>query len=94
MAPIALVAGALPVLMLNPTDGAAMGFADHPRGSAPRRRRVLDGRSGAMSRAGCQPLMPDQPDADAVWRSSFYAFLLALAQVRGTDVDRPRLSAR
>jgi glucosamine--fructose-6-phosphate aminotransferase (isomerizing) len=89
--PIALVASALPVLMLNPTDGAAMGFADLAADLRRAGARVLVADSRGDEPGRLPTLMPDQPDADAVCLiQSFYAFLLRLAEVRGTDVDSPR----
>jgi glucosamine--fructose-6-phosphate aminotransferase (isomerizing) len=89
--PIALVSSALPVLMLNPTDGAAMGFADLAAELRRAGARVLVAESGGDEPGRLPTLVPDQPDADAVCLiQSFYAFLLRLAQERGTDVDSPR----
>jgi glutamine---fructose-6-phosphate transaminase (isomerizing) len=88
--PIALVANALPVLMLAPNDASAMGFVDlaadlHAAGA----RVLMTGVGDAC--AGLPTLPPDQADADAICLiQSFYAFLLRLAQARGTDVDQPR----
>jgi glutamine---fructose-6-phosphate transaminase (isomerizing) len=87
--PIALVADALPVLMLTPGDASAMGFADLAADLRAAGARVLS--AGADRATGGLPaLSPDQADADAICLiQSFYAFLLRLAQARGADVDRP-----
>lgn len=89
--PIALVSSTLPVLMLTPGDEAAMGFsalaADLRRAGA----RVLVADPKGHGADHLPVLAPDQADADAVCLiQSFYAFLLRLAQARGTDVDSPR----
>jgi glucosamine--fructose-6-phosphate aminotransferase (isomerizing) len=87
--PIALVADALPVLMLTPGDASAMGFADLAADLRTAGARVL---TAGVDRAsdGLPALAPDQADADAICLiQSFYAFLLRLAQARGANVDRP-----
>jgi len=87
--PIALVADALPVLMLTPGDASAMGFADLAADLRAAGARVL---TAGVDRAsdGLPALAPDQADADAICLiQSFYAFLLRLAQARGANVDRP-----
>ncbi len=89
--PIALVSSALAVLMLTPTDGAAMGFADLAADLRRAGAQVLVADAGGNEPGRLPALPPDQPDADAVCLiQSFYAFLLQLAQARGTDVDSPR----
>jgi len=87
--PMALVADALPVLMLTPGDASAMGFADLAADLRAAGARVL---TAGVDRAsdGLPALAPDQADADAICLiQSFYAFLLQLAQARGANVDRP-----
>jgi glutamine---fructose-6-phosphate transaminase (isomerizing) len=89
--PIALVSSALAVLMLKPTDGAAMGFADLAADLRRAGAQVLVADAGGNEPGRLPALPPDQSDADAVCLiQSFYAFLLQLAQARGTDVDSPR----
>ena len=87
--PIALVADALPILMLTPGDASAMGFADLAADLRAAGARVLT--AGAdHARGGLPALPPDQADADAICLiQSFYAFLLRLARARGANVDRP-----
>jgi glutamine---fructose-6-phosphate transaminase (isomerizing) len=88
--PIALVANALPVLMLAPSDASAFGFADLAADLRAAGARVLTTGIGDKG-AALSTLSPDQADADAICLiQSFYAFLLRLAQARGADVDRPR----
>ena len=87
--PIALVADALPVLMLTPGDASAMGFADLAADLRTAGARVLTAGADRAS-DGLPALAPDQADADAICLiQSFYAFLLRLAQARGANVDRP-----
>jgi glucosamine--fructose-6-phosphate aminotransferase (isomerizing) len=87
--PIALVANALPILMLAPSDASAMGFVDLAADLHAAGARVLMTGVGDAS-AALPALSPDQADADAICLiQSFYAFLLRLAQARGADVDRP-----
>jgi glucosamine--fructose-6-phosphate aminotransferase (isomerizing) len=89
--PIALVASALPVLILTPTDGSAMGFSDLAADLRRAGARLLVAGSASDQQDWLPTLQPDQADADAVCLiQSFYAFLLHLAEARGTDVDRPR----
>lgn len=89
--PIALVSNAYPVLVFAPTDESAAGLAKlvadlHGKGA-----RVLIAEPGRRQ-AGRLPALPSShPDADAICLiQSFYAFLIALAARRGTNVDRPR----
>jgi glucosamine--fructose-6-phosphate aminotransferase (isomerizing) len=89
--PIALVSSALPVLVLAPSDAAAMGFAELVADLRRAGARVLIADHRAAASGQLPTLAPDQPDADAVCLiQSFYAFLLRLAKARGTDVDSPR----
>jgi glutamine---fructose-6-phosphate transaminase (isomerizing) len=89
--PIALVSDALPVLMLTPTDGSAMGFADLAGDLRSAGAQLLFTDSAGDEPGRLPTLPPDQADADAICLiQSFYAFLLRLAAARGTDVDRPR----
>jgi glutamine---fructose-6-phosphate transaminase (isomerizing) len=89
--PIAVVSGALPVLMLAPTDASALGFADLAADLYRAGARVLIADRGTATLGRLPTLAPDQVDADAVCLiRSFYGFLLQLAKARGTDVDNPR----
>jgi glucosamine--fructose-6-phosphate aminotransferase (isomerizing) len=89
--PIALVSSALPVLMLAPSDAAAMGFAELAADLRRAGARVLIADRGAATSGQLPALAPGQPDADAVCLiQSFYGFLLQLAKARGADVDSPR----
>lgn len=89
--PIALVSNAYPVLIFAPTDESAACLAEliaDPRGES---ASVLVAEPGRRH-AGRLPALPSgHPDADAICLiQSFYAFLIALAAQRGTNVDRPR----
>jgi glutamine---fructose-6-phosphate transaminase (isomerizing) len=88
--PIALVANALPVLMLTPGDASAAGFGDLAADLRAAGARVLAAASDG-ARGSLPVLTLDQADADAICLiQSFYAFLLRLAPARGADIDRPR----
>ena len=88
--PIALVADALPVLMLTPCDASAWGFAELAADLRAAGACVLSADANGAS-GGLPTLAPHQADADAICLiQSFYAFLLRLAQARGANVDRPR----
>jgi glucosamine--fructose-6-phosphate aminotransferase (isomerizing) len=88
--PIALVSRALPVLLLPPTDEAAMGFAELAAELRRADAGVLTAEPGAPAAGRLATLPPDHPDADAICLiQSFYVFLLRLAEARGRDVDRP-----
>jgi glutamine---fructose-6-phosphate transaminase (isomerizing) len=89
--PIGLVASALPVLMLAPTDASAFGFADLAADLYRAGARVLIAGRGAAASGRLPTLESDQADADAICLiQSFYGFLLQLATARGVDVDTPR----
>jgi len=89
--PIALVSSALPILMLTPTDASAMGFFDLADDLRRAGARVLVAGANGAGPDGLPTLPPDQADADAICLiQSFYAFLLRLAEARGSNVDKPR----
>jgi glutamine---fructose-6-phosphate transaminase (isomerizing) len=87
--PIALVSSALPVLILTPTDGSAMGLADLAADLRQAGTRVLV--AGSDNTPGRLPtLAPDQADADAICLvATFYGLLPRLAAQRGADIDSP-----
>jgi len=89
--PIALVSSALPILMLTPTDASAMGFFDLADDLRRAGARVLVAGANGAGPDRLPTLVPDQADADAICLiQSFYAFLLRLAEARGSNVDKPR----
>jgi glutamine---fructose-6-phosphate transaminase (isomerizing) len=89
--PVSLVSDLYPMLMFVPTDIAAAGFQEL---AADLRRKgaVVFATDGAAAAPGRLPaLPPDHPDADAICLvQSLYAFVVDLAERRGTSVDRPR----
>lgn len=89
--PIALVAGAYPILAFNPGDKSAQGFADLVADLRHKDAGVLVAEPGRRQSGRLPALAPDHADADAICLiQSFYAFLIELAARRGTDVERPR----
>jgi glutamine---fructose-6-phosphate transaminase (isomerizing) len=89
--PIALVSSRYPLLVLAPTDESALGFSDLVADLRRKGACVLVAEPGGREPGRLPALAPDQPDADAICLiQSFYAFLVRLAQERGTNVDHPR----
>jgi glucosamine--fructose-6-phosphate aminotransferase (isomerizing) len=89
--PIALVSRTYPMLVLAPTDEAAPGIAELVADLRREGARVLVAAAGEHQPGRLPALTPEQPDADAICLiQSFYAFLVGLAQRRGTNVDHPR----
>jgi len=89
--PIALVGSAYPILVLEPTDESAFGFADLVADLRRKGARVLVAEPGEKNPGRLPALVPEQADADAICLiQSFYAFLVRLAARRGADIDRPR----
>jgi len=88
--PIALVSQLYPILLFMPTDEAAAGMRELADDLTRKGASLLIAEAGEIP--GRLPaLAPDHPDADAVCLiQSFYALVVALAQSRGTNVDRPR----
>ena len=89
--PIALVSRTYPMLVLAPTDEAGPGIAELVVDLRREGARVLVAGAGEQQPGRLPALAPEQPDADAICLvQSFYAFLVGLAQRRGTNVDHPR----
>ena len=89
--PIALVAGAYPILAFSPTDQSAVGLAELLADLRAKGASVLVAEPGGRHPARLPTLSSDHPDADAICLiQSFYAFLVKLAAQRGTDIDQPR----
>jgi glutamine---fructose-6-phosphate transaminase (isomerizing) len=89
--PIALVSRTYPILVLAPTDEAGPGIAELVVDLRREGARVLVAEAGEQQPGRLPALVPEQPDADAICLvQSFYAFLVGLAQRRGTNVDHPR----
>jgi len=89
--PVALVSNRYPILLFMPSDETATGLD----------RLAMDLRNKGTSLFVAEPGEPglwrlpavpaDHPDTDAICLAqSFYAMAIRLADMRGTDVDRPR----
>jgi glutamine---fructose-6-phosphate transaminase (isomerizing) len=89
--PIALVSSTYPVLVFTPNDEAASGFGEFAADLRRKGAAVLVAEPGEKMPGRLPALPPDQADADAICLiQSFYAFLVHLAALRGTDIERPR----
>jgi glucosamine--fructose-6-phosphate aminotransferase (isomerizing) len=89
--PIALVDKAYPVLLFTPGDAAAAGIEDLRADLMRKGAAVFSTGTGSADPASLPALEPDHPDADAICLiQTFYQLLLAVAERRGSDVDRPR----
>jgi glutamine---fructose-6-phosphate transaminase (isomerizing) len=89
--PVALVSLRYPILLFVPTDAAAAGL--HRLATDLRRKgaAVFVAEPGEPEPGRLPALPADHPAADAVCLiQSFYAMVVRLAEVLGTDVDRPR----
>lgn len=91
--PLALVSKDYPIMIFAPTDESMMGIpgliADLQSKGA---QLLVAGTAGTTEKQMCQlpTLPPEHADADAICLiQSFYAFLIRLAERRGTDVDCP-----
>jgi glutamine---fructose-6-phosphate transaminase (isomerizing) len=89
--PLSLVSDLYPVMLFMPTDQAAGGMralaADLRRKGA----AVFVTESGQAAVGDLPVLPPDHSEADvACLIQTFYAFIVGLAQRRGTSVDQPR----
>jgi len=89
--PIALVSSAYPILGFAPTDASAAGMSELFADLRGKGANVFVAEQGPQRPGRLPTLPPEQPDADAICLiQSFYAFLIALAGRRGTDVGQPR----
>ena len=89
--PIALVSSAYPILGFAPTDESAAGMCELVADLRSKGANVFAAEPGRQQPGRLPTLPPEQPDADAICLiQSFYAFLIALARRRGTNVDQPR----
>jgi glutamine---fructose-6-phosphate transaminase (isomerizing) len=89
--PIALVADDYPILVFAPTDESDHSVADLVTDLRRKGARVFVAEHDRRGPDRLPALAPDQAEADAICLiQSFYAFLLRLAERRGTDIDRPR----
>jgi glucosamine--fructose-6-phosphate aminotransferase (isomerizing) len=91
--PIALVSSAYPVLVFAPTDEAAAGIFQLVGDLRGKGACVLVAASRVQQKHAAlalPALAPEQSDADAICQiQSFYAFLVRLAERRGSDIDSP-----
>ena len=89
--PVALVSLRYPILLLMPTDAAAAGMQRLAENLRHKGAAVFCAEPGEPVPGRLPALAPDHPDADAVCLiQSFYAMLVRLAELLGTDLDRPR----
>jgi glutamine---fructose-6-phosphate transaminase (isomerizing) len=89
--PIALVSATYPILVLAPSDEAALGLSELAEDLRRKGACVLVAEPGEEKPGRLPALAPEQADADAIClMQSFYAFLIDLAARRGANVDRPR----
>ncbi len=87
--PIALVSNRYPILMFMPTDQAAAGLHSLAADLSHKGAHVLV--TAGAGQGTLPTLAPDHPDTDAVCLiQSFYALIVRLAALRGTDVNQPR----
>jgi len=94
--PIALVSSTYPVMIFPPTDESAAGMSGLVADLRRKGACVLLAGAGGTEKnkrkeAGRLPaLAPEQAEADAICLiQTFYAFLVRLAERRGTDIDSP-----
>jgi glucosamine--fructose-6-phosphate aminotransferase (isomerizing) len=86
--PIALVARGYPTILFMPTDAAAEGLKALAIDLTAKGAAVF--MTGSHAGAPLTTLAPDHPDADAICLiQSFYRLVIAVAQRRGSNVDRP-----
>jgi glutamine---fructose-6-phosphate transaminase (isomerizing) len=89
--PIALVSATYPILVLAPSDEAAIDLSALAKDLHRKGASVFVAEPGEETPGRLPALAPEQADADAICvMQSFYAFLVDLAARRGADVDRPR----
>ena len=89
--PVALVSLRYPILLLMPTDAAAAGMQQLAQDLRAKGAAVFRAEPGEPTAGRLPALASDRPETDAVCLiQSFYAMLIRLAQLLGTDVDQPR----
>jgi glutamine---fructose-6-phosphate transaminase (isomerizing) len=93
--PIALVSAAYPVMIFSPADESRAGLRELAADLKRKGACVLVAqpeiiRHEALRAIALPALDAEQPEADAICLiQSFYAFLVGLAERRGTDIDAP-----
>ncbi len=89
--PVALVSPLYPVLMFAPTDAAAEGMAQLAADLEEKGAAAFITSSEAFGPNRLPALTPDHPETDAICLiQSFYAMVVRLAAMRGTNADQPR----
>jgi glucosamine--fructose-6-phosphate aminotransferase (isomerizing) len=89
--PVALVSLRYPILLLMPTDAAAAGLQRLAEDLRRKGAAVFCAEPGEPSAERLPALAADHPETDAVCLiQSFYAMLIRLAELLGTDLERPR----
>jgi glucosamine--fructose-6-phosphate aminotransferase (isomerizing) len=89
--PISMVSPLYPIVMFMPTDAAASGMREFAAGLRAKGAALFCTGNGEAAADRLPALVPDHPDTDAICLiQSFYALVIRLAAMRGTDVDEPR----
>jgi len=89
--PISLVSPLYPMIMFMPTDAAAAGMREFAAALRSKGAALFCTANDEATADRLPVLAPDQADADAVCLiQAFYALVIRLAALRGTDVDEPR----
>jgi glucosamine--fructose-6-phosphate aminotransferase (isomerizing) len=89
--PISMVSPLYPIVMFMPTDSAASGMREFAAALRAKGAALFCTGNGEATADRLPVLVPDHPDTDAVCLiQSFYALVIRLAAMRGTDVDEPR----
>jgi glucosamine--fructose-6-phosphate aminotransferase (isomerizing) len=89
--PVALVSLRYPILLFMPTDAAAAGLRGLAEDLRHKGAAVFCAEPGEPVAGRLSALSADHPETDAVCLvQSFYAMLVRLAKLLGTDLDRPR----
>ncbi|HEY1363650.1 MAG TPA: SIS domain-containing protein [Xanthobacteraceae bacterium] len=89
--PVSLVSDAYPLLVFAPGDAAGEGLRTLAADLCRKGAAVFITAHGAIAPGILPMLAPDHPETDAVCQiQAFYAFMVELAQRRGTNPARPR----
>lgn len=89
--PVSLVSKAYPIVMFMPADDAAIALRRLETDLRRKEAAVFATSSGKRAAGRLPALKPGHPETDAVCLiQSFYAMLVRLAELRGSDADQPR----
>jgi glutamine---fructose-6-phosphate transaminase (isomerizing) len=89
--PVSLVSKGFPILMFMPADDAATALRKLEADLRRKGAAVFATSSGKRQDGGLPAIASGHPETDAVCLiQSFYAMLVRLADLRGSDADRPR----